>query len=126
MLGMQDHTLNSSTRDQYLIRSLTEEAITSSQLEGAVTTRQVAKQMLRSGREPRDVSERMIFNNNLAMQRIRELRSQPLTSELLLDLHRILTVGTLESREAAGRFRLATERIVVGDEIRASAAGGGR
>ena len=58
----------------------------------------------------------MIFNNYLAMQRIRELRSQPLTSELLLDLHRILTVGTLESREAAGRFRLATERIVVGDD----------
>ena len=33
---------NPQTRDKYLVRSLMEEAITSSQLEGAVTTREVA------------------------------------------------------------------------------------
>src|SRR5438132_4826954 len=38
---------NPQTRDQYLIRSLMEEATTSSQLEGAVTTREVAKEMIR-------------------------------------------------------------------------------
>ena len=37
-------------RDRYITRSLMEEAITSSQLEGAATTRAVAKEMLRSGR----------------------------------------------------------------------------
>ena len=37
---------NRDTKDRYIIRSLMEEAITSSQLEGAATTRLVAKQML--------------------------------------------------------------------------------
>src|SRR4051794_17467164 len=50
--------LNPDTKDRYLVRSLIEESITSSQLEGAATTREVAKEMLREGRPPRDRSER--------------------------------------------------------------------
>src|SRR5262249_22682824 len=49
-------------RHRYLVNSLMEEAIRSSQLEGATTTRQVAKELLRTGREPVDRSERMILN----------------------------------------------------------------
>jgi Fic family protein len=52
-----------------------EEAITSSQLEGAATTREVAKEMIREGRQPRDRSERMILNNYLTMQRIGAIRN---------------------------------------------------
>ena len=47
---------------RFLVNSLMEEAIRSSQLEGATTSRRVAKELLRSGREPRDRSERMISN----------------------------------------------------------------
>ncbi len=65
---------NPETRDSYLVRSLIEEAITSSQLEGASTTREVAKQMIGEGRKPRDRSERMILNNYQTMQRIVELK----------------------------------------------------
>ena len=36
--------------------------------------------MLRSGRKPRDLSERMIFNNYRAMQHLRSLRDAPLTN----------------------------------------------
>jgi len=39
---------NPGTRDAYLINSLIEESITSSQLEGAVTTRKVAKEAMPS------------------------------------------------------------------------------
>jgi len=77
-----------STRARYLLSSLMEEAITSSQMEGAATTRDVAKAMIRSRRPPRDRSERMILNNFLTMQRIRELRDQPLTLQLVLELQR--------------------------------------
>ena len=42
------------TRDTYLVKSQMEEAITSSQLEGAATTREAAKDMLQQGRKPRD------------------------------------------------------------------------
>ena len=93
-----------STRDRYLLSSLMEEAITSSQMEGAATTRDVAKAMIRSRRPPRDRSERMILNNFLTMQRIRELRKQPLTPELVLDLHRLVTKDTLVPRHPLGRL----------------------
>jgi Fic family protein len=78
-----------------------EEAITSSQMEGAATTRDGAKAMIRSRRPPRDRSERMILNNFLTMQRIRELRQQQLTPQLVLDLHRLVTE---EAQEALCRF----------------------
>jgi Fic family protein len=90
---------------RYLISSLIEEAITSSQLEGASTTRNAAAAMLRSGRKPRDLSERMIFNNYLAMEHLRSLRDVRLTPGHVLDLHRILTEDTLENPEDAGRYR---------------------
>ena len=94
---------DSANRSRYLVSSLMEEAITSSQLEGATSTRRVAKDMLRSGRAPRDRSERMILNNFQAMTRISEVAQQPLTPELINELHRILTQGTLDDPGAAGR-----------------------
>ncbi len=92
-------------RDRYIRRSLVEEAITSSQLEGASTTRQVAKTMLQEGRKPRDRSERMIFNNYRAMELIRTLRDDPVTPERILELHRILAEDTLDDPADAGRLR---------------------
>ena len=99
------------------MNTLIEEAITSSQLEGAAVTRQVASEMLRTGRRPRDADERMILNNYLTMRRIRDLRDQPLTPELIFELHRRVTDGTLEKPDASGRFRRADESIKVVDEI---------
>jgi Fic family protein len=96
-------------RDRYLVHSLIEEAITSSQLEGAATTRNVAKAMLRDGRAPQDRSERMIFNNYQAMRLIREMRGEPITAERVLVLHRIVTDGTLDNPEDAGRLRQADD-----------------
>jgi Fic family protein len=108
--------VNPQTRDQYLFSSLINEAITSSQLEGAVTTRAVAKEMIRTGRKPKDRSERMILNNYATMQRIREVQKEKFSKELLFTLHRIVTEGTLEKEDAAGRFRTATEDARVEDE----------
>lgn len=93
------------TRDRYVVNSLIEEAITSSQLEGAATSRRDAKEMIREGRAPRDHSERMILNNYQAMQRIRDLSRHPLTPDMVLELHRIVTDGTLENPEYAGRLQ---------------------
>lgn len=98
---------------RYLISSLIEEAITSSQLEGAATTRKVAAEMLRSGRKPRDHSEQMIFNNYLAMEHLRTLRQEPLTPARVLDVHGIITAGTLEDSADAGRYRDNDEIYIV-------------
>jgi hypothetical protein len=70
---------NPATRDRYLVRSLIEESITSSHLEGASTTRAVAKRMIQEGRAPRDRSERMIFNNYRTMQHIIDVKNQETT-----------------------------------------------
>lgn len=106
---------NPNTRDTYLINSLIEEAITSSQLEGAATTRKVAKEMLRQKRAPRDRSERMIVNNYQAMEYINDIANDELTPSLVLELQRILTDGTLDNPNAVGQFR-TTDDIYVGDE----------
>lgn len=51
-IGIPEPVANPETRDQYLIRSLMEEAITSSQLEGAVTTREDVFPAPSIGRHP--------------------------------------------------------------------------
>jgi Fic family protein len=106
---------NPDTKNRYLVRSLMEEAITSSQLEGAQTSHKVAKEMIRQGRKPRDRSEQMIFNNYQAMQHILEVKGQDLTSDLIFEIHRIVTEETLNDPTAAGRLRRADEVVVVDD-----------
>ena len=116
-IGMPEPIANPHTRSQYVMRSLFQEAVTSSQLEGAATTRAVAKEMLRTGRAPRTRGERMILNNYLTMQKIAEWKKSPLEPELIFEMHRMVTQGTLDSEDAAGRFRLASEKITVQDAI---------
>ena len=103
------------TKQTYLINSLIEEAINSSQLEGASTTRQVAKELLRSGRAPKDHSETMILNNYNAMRFIREYKDETLTKSMICELHRIVTEDTLpaDDIDKAGVFRGAAEDIRV-------------
>jgi len=99
---------------RFLVNSLMEEAIRSSQLEGATTSRRIAKEMLRSGRRPRDHGERMIANNYRALQFMREDPERDLTPEVVLELHRIVTEGTLANPDAAGRLqRPDEERVAV-------------
>ena len=112
---MDSHIVSHEDRDRYLVSSLIEEAITSSQLEGATTTREEAKAMLRSGRKPRDRSERMILNNYHVMEYIREIKNVHLTPELVLEIHRIISTGTLDDPTAAGRIRNPGKRVHVVD-----------
>ena len=112
-IKIEDKRIDPHTRDRYIIRSLIEEAITSSQIEGASTTRLVAKNLIRTGRKPKDRSEEMILNNYRAMESIRELKNEPLTQRLVFGIHEIITRGTLDEPTAAGRFRKGSEDIKV-------------
>ena len=75
-----------------------------SQLEGATTSRRVAKELLRSGREPNDRSEWMILNNYRALQHMREV-GPTLEPATVIELQRILTENTLDDPGAAGRLQ---------------------
>jgi Fic family protein len=114
-LQTPEPVVNPQTKEQYLIRSLAEEAITSSQLEGANTTRRVGKEMIRRARAPRNRGERMILNNYVMLQHLLEMRDVDLTKEHILNINRIATEGTLEDAAGAGRFRRPDEPVVVGD-----------
>lgn len=103
-------------QELYLISSIMEEAISSSQMEGASTTREAAKEMLRKKAAPRDRSQRMILNNYQTIQFISSKKYEPLTPELLLQVHELMTAGTLENPEDVGRFRM-NDQIVVGDSM---------
>lgn len=108
-------TADDQARQHYLVNSLMEEAIRSSQLEGATTSRHIARELLRSGREPADRSERMILNNYRALQFMRDMGST-LTPQAVLELHRILTAGTLDNPDEAGRLQTPDdERVAVFD-----------
>jgi Fic family protein len=109
-------TTDAQARGRYLVNSLMEEAIRSSQLEGASTSRRAAKELLRTGRSPKDRSERMIVNNYVAMQYMREEMGDRLRPADVLELQRILTDGTLDDPSASGRLQTPDEdRVVVVD-----------
>ncbi len=110
-----DQDDDASIRRRHLVRSLIEEAMTSSQLEGASTTRRVAKEMLSTGRAPRDRSEQMIFNNYATMQSLGGLRDQPLTVPMMLEIHQRLMVDALDDPGEAGRLRTAEDNIIIQD-----------
>lgn len=100
--------------DRYLVSSLAEEAITSSQLEGASTTRRVAKELLATGRRPRDRSEQMIVNNFKAMMAAQEMADRPLTPDAVLDLHRLVSDDAVDDPRDAGRLQTEGEdRIAI-------------
>lgn len=99
-------------KEQFLISSLMEEAISSSQMEGAATTRRVAKNMLRKNVSPTNRSEQMILNNYTSIRFIVEHKDDDLTKELLLRIHSLMTVRTLENPDDAGRFRTNDDVVV--------------
>lgn len=107
---VHDPSVPSEERRRCMVRSLLDEAISSSQIEGASTTRDAAKNMLRTGRRPIDRSERMIFNNYEALQTIKRHLQEPLTTELILALHARITSDTLEEKSWEGRLRTAADR----------------
>ena len=110
-LELPQQATNPETRDRYIINSLIEEAITSSQLEGATTTREIAKEMIRSGRRPISEDEQMILNNFRAMLEIQEIKEQPLTPEAISALHATIIQGT--ETERPGSFRTEADKIAV-------------
>lgn len=107
---------NFGEKDRYYVSSLMEEALTSSQLEGAVVTRAEAKNLLRKQTKPATKHERMVLNNFLTMRAISELADKPLTPEILMKIHALVTKGTLEDVTEEGRLRNESEFVRIEDE----------
>jgi Fic family protein len=102
-----------SDKQHYFVKSLMlEEAITSSQLEGASTTREVAQEMLKKSLLPKDKSQQMIFNNYQLMKKAIERRNEELSIEFILELHRIATYKAIDNEAVSGNLRQDNNIIV--------------
>jgi len=106
-------TLSDMSKQKFISKGVLEEAIASSQLEGAHTTRQVARKMIIEKRQPKNVFEQMILNNYNTMLALDEdYKNQELSEELLFEIHRMLTQKTIEESKQ-GRFRKNKDNVVV-------------
>lgn len=100
-------------KKKYLVSSIMEEAIASSQIEGAVTSRKKAKDMLRKNITPRNKSEQMILNNYHTIKHIVAIQSEHIDINNFFEIHRLVTAQTLDDTADVGRFRLNNEINVV-------------
>jgi Fic family protein len=100
-------------KNYYLISSIMEEAIASSQMEGASTTRRIAKDMLRKQLKPTNKSQQMIVNNYETISKISKNKQEGFTKEGLLDIHRSIANKTLDNPEDEGVFRRNDDIFVV-------------
>lgn len=112
--------LSHSYKQKFVSRGIIEEAIASSQLEGAHTTRKVARKMLTEKRAPRNASEQMILNNYKTMTALEdEYKNRELSEDVLFELHGMLTENTVPTSEQR-RFRRNSDEIVVHGQIGAN------
>lgn len=100
----------------YLTSSIMEEAIASSQMEGASTTRRVAKDMLRKQMKPANKSQQMIANNYATIQYLVEHKDDDFGMEQLLNIHHLIANRTLDNPKNEGTLR-KDNNILVMDNI---------
>lgn len=111
--------INKANKQKLIIRGIMEEAIASSQLEGAATSRQAAKKMLREGKKPRNRSEQMIMNSYISMKTIEEsYKNHEMSMDLILELHSLITKDTIDSQNEKPRMRSGNEPIYITDDIK--------
>lgn len=98
---------------QYLLKDLIEdEAISSSQLEGAATTTKAAKELLKRKRSPRTLDEKMIIGNYKMMKYAWECRDKELSLDLILELHQVGVEGIADERYHPGEFKNSDDVVV--------------
>lgn len=90
-----------------------DEAISSSQLEGAATTTRVARDFLLSERKPESLSEKMILGNFRLMQAVWSEKDQPLSLALIKQLHHIGMCDIDDQKYQPGQLRTTDDVVVV-------------
>ncbi|MCX6112007.1 MAG: Fic family protein [Proteobacteria bacterium] len=105
----------SKFKDEFLKDAKIEEAITSAIYEGANSTRAKAKQLITSQKSPKSKDEWMIVNNYEAMKWIKENSDKKISTDLIKEIHLIVTKNTLEGDDAAFSGKFRNDVVYVGD-----------
>ena len=99
-------------KQMFLVSSIMEEAIASSQMEGANTTRKVAKEMLRKRQQPKNKGQQMILNNYETIRYISEHRNDEFNVANIKIIHSLISKNTLDDAAYEGVFRLSDDIVV--------------
>ena len=99
-------------KQMYLVSSIMEEAIASSQMEGANTTRKVAKEMLRKQQTPENKDQQMILNNYETIRYISEHKDEAFSVPNIKIIHSYISRGTLDDEQMEGTFRTSDDVVV--------------
>lgn len=100
-------------KTKFIISSIMEEAISSSQMEGANTTRKQAKEMIQQEQKPKNKSEQMIMNNFITMKHIVQHKDEEITPDKILHIHKLISNKTLDDALDEGHFRNNDDIYVV-------------
>lgn len=100
-------------KTKFMVNSIMEEAISSSQMEGAITTRKKAKEMIRQEKKPKNKSELMIMNNFITMKHIVQNKQEALSKQGIFNIHQLIASHTLENAVDEGKFRIDDEVYVI-------------
>jgi len=102
-------------RQEFIVDSAVEEAVTSAIYEGANSTRDRSKTLIASGNKPKNKDEWMLVNNYKAMNWIKNNFQQVCSVDLILTIHKIIVQNTLRGPDAyfVGQFR--NDTIFIGD-----------
>ncbi len=104
--------ISAEDKKRYLVSSVMEEAIASGQLAGSATARKKAKEMLRQNKRPADISDQVIVNTYATIKKIIEIKSEPLTKENLLELHKLIITDTLSTTAKESTLRGDNEKNI--------------
>lgn len=96
---------------ELIIDSLIFEAFSSSSIEGAHSTVKRTRELIIKKQEPKDKSEKMILNNYKALDFLRK-KNENLTDELVCQVHKIVSEGTLEKEADEGVYRNEANEII--------------
>ncbi|MGL4913597.1 MAG: Fic family protein [Romboutsia sp.] len=104
---------NYISSEEMLLDSLADESFYSSTIEGAFSTRKVAKELVMNKRVPLNKSEKMIYNNHMALKHGLDDEDEKISEKLMIDMFDLISKDTLDEDECIDKYRL--EDVVVRD-----------
>lgn len=98
---------------EYLIDALIDEALNSSIIEGAFSTKKRTIELVNKKYKPVNNSEQMILNNYKALEYVLENLHRVIDESVVLDIYRIITYNTLKEEDIVEKYR--NDSVVVWD-----------
>ncbi|UYG93172.1 Fic family protein [Cytobacillus firmus] len=99
-----ENLVSEKIQNDIVMESIIDEAFYSSVIEGAFSTKKRTKELVQK-KDPKNKSEKMILNNYNALMFILENLDKELDEDILIQLHKIITVDTLDDDEISEKYR---------------------